>query len=192
MKRFLLSTILALTLVLVAAIPAMADSSTGITVTATPQYISFSSTPITWLINGITGSGVITENITYYANPLGDTLPPAATVNDTACQFTWANASSCNLTITVNMGAFAGGGADMTNSNLGTNGAATYGAYSWYSGLAYANKVIIKSSGSSTLYTTTSAGEDKKWGCEIKTRTNAWSSATPSTATMTIAAAAVP
>lgn len=169
-------------------IPTIAQA-TDVTVTATPSYISFSSAPTTWTLNDITGSGLIDEDTVYYANPLGDTTAPSATVVDGECQFTWTNDSSVNIDITVNCGSFTGGDADMTNSGTGSNSATAYGAYSWYSGMTYSSKVIVKSSGSDTLYTTTSPGEDKKWGAEIETRTDTWTGSSSSTATMTISAA---
>jgi len=169
-------------------VPAIVQA-TDITITATPSYISFSSAPTTWTLNGETGDSKIDVDTVYYANPGGDTTPPSATVVDGECKFTWTNDSSVNIAITVNCGSFTGGDADMTNSGTGANGATTYGAYSWYSGMTYANKVIVKSSGSDTLYTTVTPGEDKKWGAEIETRTDAWTGSSSSTATMTITAA---
>lgn len=188
MKKILTVLLLVVSLSLLMSVPAQA---TDITVTASPSYLSFSSAPTTWTLNGITGGGKIDENTTYYANPGGDTSSPSATVVDGECQFTWTNDSSVNITVTVNCGAFTGGDATMTNSGTGSNGATTYGAYSWYSGMTYSSKVIVQSSGSSTLYTTTSAGEDKKWGAEITTRTDSWTGSGDSTATMTITAAEV-
>lgn len=179
-------------LVLVAVLVAILSttvSATDVTVNATPSYISFSSAPTSWVMNDITGDGLVNTDTRYYSNPLGDTAPPSATVLDAECQFTWTNDSSVSINITVNCGAFTGGSADMTNSNSGDNGAATYGAHCWYSGLTYANKVIVQSSGSDVLYTA-AAGVDKKWGAEIETRTNAWAGADTSSATMTITAAA--
>jgi hypothetical protein len=182
----LLGIVIVMALAGVLAMPVMA---TDVTVNATPSFISFSSAPTDWVINGITGSGLIDENTTYYSNPLGDTTAPAgANVVDGECYFTWTNDSTVDIDVTVNCGSFTGGDADMTNGNSGSNGASTYGAYSWYSGLAYANKVIVKSSGSSVLYTTSSPGEDKKWGAEIKTRTDTWTGSDTSSATMTITA----
>ena len=164
-------------------------SATDVTVMATPSYISLTSAPTTWDLNDITGDGLVNTDTRYYSNPLGDTTPPSATVLDAECQFTWTNDSTVSINITVNCGAFTGGSADMTNGLTGDNGAATYGAHCWYSGLTYASKVIVKSSGSDVLYTA-AAGVDKKWGAEIETRTTAWAGATPSTATMTITAVA--
>lgn len=163
--------------------------ATDITLMANPSYISFSSAPTTWVMNNITGSGLIDEDTVYYANPLGDTTAPSSTVVDGECYFTWTNDSSVNIDITVNCGDFTGGDANMTNSNTGSNGATSYGAYSWYSGMTYSAKVVVKSSGSDTLYTTTTPGEDKKWGAEIETRTDTWTGSDSSTATMTISAA---
>lgn len=163
-------------------------SATDVTVTASPSYISFSSAPTTWTLNGITGGGKIDENTTYYANPLGDTTPPSSTVVNGECQFTWTNDSTVNIVITCNWGAFTGGDATMTNGNTGSNGATTFGAYSWYSGMTYSSKVITKSSGSDSLYTTSTPGEDKYWGAEITTRTDTWTGSGDSTATLSITA----
>lgn len=186
-KMFLLAGILVAVLI---ALLSTTVSATDVTVNATPSYISFSSAPTTWDLNDITGDGLVNVDTVYYANPLGDTTAPAgASVADAECQFTWTNDSTVSINITVNCGAFTGGSCDMTNSNSGSNGAATYGAYCWYSGLTYANKVIVQSSGSDVLYTA-AAGVDKKWGAEIETRTNAWAGADTSSATMTITAAA--
>ena len=187
MKKMIL-----IALVLVAALVCLLSttvSATDVTVNATPSYISFTSAPTSWVLNGITGSGLVNVDTIYYSNPLGDTTAPSATVVDGECQFTWTNDSTVSVNITVNCGNFVGGSCAMDNSNTGANGAATFGAYSWYSGLTYANKVIVKSSGSDVLYTA-AAGVDKKWGAEIETRTNAWAGSTVSSATMTITAAA--
>jgi hypothetical protein len=185
MRKIAIGIGLAVVLLAALVLPA---SATDITITATPSYVSFSSAPTTWTLNGITGDGKIEVDTTYYSNPLGDDTPPSATVADGDCQFTWTNDSSVNVAITVNCGSFTGGDADMTNSGTGSNGATTYGAYSWYSGMTYTNKVIVKSSGSDALFTTTTPGEDKKWGAEITTRTDAWTGGSSSTATMVITA----
>lgn len=133
---------------------------------------------------------MILVNTTYYANPLGDTTPPSATVVDDECTFTITNPSSVAIDITVTWGSFTGGGADMTNSDDGTNGATTYGAYSWFSGDLYSSKVIIKSSGSSVGKDALAATADIKWGAEILTRTDAWTGGTSSTSTLTVTATA--
>jgi hypothetical protein len=186
MKRLLIAGIL---VVVMAMVMPNVVFATDVTITASPSFLEFGSTPTTWTLNGITGSGKIDENTTYYSNPLGDTTEPSATVADADCYFTWSNNSSVNIEITVNCGSFTGGDADMTNSNAGTNGATTYGAHSWYSGMTYSGKKIVKSSGSDVLYTTSTPGEDKKWGAEIITRTDTWTGSSNSTATMTITVA---
>lgn len=188
MKKWIAVIVVLLTVFLVPTI----TQGTDITVTANPSYISFSSTPTAWTLNNATGSGTgqVATNTKYYANPSGETSAPSATVVDGECFFTWVNDSSVNIAITVNCGSFTGGSADMTNGNSGSNGATSYGAYSWYSGMTYSGKVIVKSSGSDILYTTVTPGADKKWGAEALTRTDAFTGGTPSTATMTITAAA--
>lgn len=186
MKKIIVIGLVLLLALLLSATPALA---TDITITGSPSFLEFGSSPTAWTLNGITGSGKIDENTTYYANPLGDTTQPSATVADGECQFTWSNNSSVNIEITVNCGSFTGGDADMTNSNTGSNDATTYGGYSWYSGMTYSGKKVVQSSGSDVLYTTSTPGEDKKWGVEITTRTNTWTGSSNSTATMTITAA---
>ena len=146
--------------------------------------------PTNWTLNGITGNGKISTNTIYYANPLGDTTAPSPTVLDTECYFTITNSSTMNINITVDCSNFSGGSANMSNSNTGSNGATSYGGYSWYSGMTYANKVIMKTSGSSILWTSTNPGDDIKIGAEIKTQTNEWTGGSSSTATMTITASA--
>lgn len=190
MRKIIMALILAFVLCLTLS---QVVTVTDITVTAAPSYVSFSSTPITWTLNNATGSGSgkVAINTKYYSNPLGEITAPSATVVDGECRFTWVNDSSVNIAITVNCGSFTDGSADMTNSNLGSNGATTYGGYSWYSGMSYSNKKIIKASSSDILYTTSTPGEDKKWGAEILTRTDVWIGSTPSTATMSITAAEV-
>lgn len=187
MKKIIVIGLVLLLALLLSATPALA---TDITITGSPSFLEFGSSPTAWTLNGITGSGKIDENTTYYANPLGDTTQPSATVADGECQFTWSNNSSVNIEITVNCGSFTGGDADMTNSNLGTNNATHYGAKAYYSGLAGypGSAVIVQSSGSDVLYTTSTPGEDKKWGAYITTRINTWTGSSNSTATMTITA----
>ena len=185
MKKILIAGLFLLALLLPTTTPVVAED---ITVTASPSYIEFGSSPTSWTLNDLTGSGLIDEDTVYYSNPLGDTTPPSATVVDGECYFTWANNSSVNITITVNCGHFTGGDADMTNSGTGSNGATSYGAYAWYSGMTYANKVVVASSGSAALYNTTTPGEDRKWGAEIETRTDSWAGTSASNTTMTITA----
>ena len=190
LKRKLLPIILSILLLLTIAVPAIAADSQDVTITATPLYLAITNTPNTWTLNGITGAGTISPDTVYYSNPLGDTTTPSTTVVDGECRFTVtcsSGATTCDLT--VNCGNFTGGDANMTNSGDGSNGATTYGAYSWYSGMTYASKVVMKASASSELYSTGLAADASlKWGAEIETQTNAWSGGSSSTATMTITA----
>lgn len=149
-----------------------------------------SNAPASWAINGITGNGAISTNTTYYSNPNGDTTQPNATVVDGDCYFTLTNDSTVNIDIVSTMTDFSGGDADMTNSNDGSNGATSYGAYAWYSGMTYSNKVIVQTSGSDILWTSSSPGDDIKWGIEVNTRTDAFTGPDMSQATITITASA--
>lgn len=164
-----------------------------VTVTATPAYITISNGQATWTINGITGSGVIDENTTYYSNPQGDTTPPTAVVDTDEGYFPITNDSTVNINLIVDMEDFSGGDANMSNGETGSNGATSYGAYSWYEGCTYADdKVVVKknATGSDTLWTSSSPGDDIDLGVTITTQTNSWSGGSSSTATLKISAEA--
>ena len=190
MKLKLLSIFLAVMLALGIAVPTMAASSQDVTVTWTPLYLAITNDPSTWSVNGITGPGTIEIDTVYYSNTLGDTTPPSATVADGECRFTvtcTAGATTCDLT--VNASDLAGGDNNMTNSDDGSNGATSFGAYSYYSGMTFANKVIAKTTGSDELYSVGLAGGNSlKWGAQVETQTDAWAGGAASTSTITILA----
>ena len=167
---------------------ALAATDANVTVNATPAYVSIGNSPSTWVLNGLTGSGAIEPDTIYYANPNDDETAPSSTVQAGECNFDLTNSSTVNIDLYVNCSDFTGGDANMTNSGDGSNGAATYGGHSWYSGLLYSNKVVMKSSASTALKTGHSGTLD--WGAEIETRTNEWTGADTSQATMTISAQA--
>jgi hypothetical protein len=179
----------ALLLALLPVSQVFAATSQDVTVTASPAFIGIANAPSTWTLNGITGGGKANINTTYYANPLGDTTAPSATVVDGECRFTITNTSTIATDLTVNIGHFTGGDA-MQNGDTGANGANQYGAYSWCSGMLYSGKVIAKTTGSGVMKDALAATTNIKWGAEILTQTDAWSSASDQTATMTITATA--
>jgi len=183
-KRILIGLVLALVL---AGLLSTSISATDITVTALPSYTSFSSTNTTWALNDLTGDGLVAVDTIYYANPLGDTTPPSATILDGECLWEWTNDSTVDLDIFVDCSAFTGGDATMTPSSDGSNGVDVCGCYSWVSGSNNTtDKEVMKTSGSSSVYTTATPGEDKHWGAQIETRTNAWLGNGQSTATISI------
>ena len=181
---------LAMMLALIPAGTASAATSANVTVNATPSYISITNAPNTWVLNGITGGGAISTNTVYYSSPLGDTTVPSATVADGECRFTVTNASTVAIDLTVTCSNFSGGDADMTNSDDGSNGATSYGAYCWNSGIIYASKVIMKTTGSSVMKNALAALTNIKWGAEIETQTDAWAGGSTSQATIIITATA--
>ena len=194
MKRLLISFVLAAALLVVPVAGALAATDT-VTVTATPSFVSISNAPGTWTLNGITGNGGIEIGTTYYSNPLGDTTPPSATVLDTECQFTITNTSTVITNVMVNIEDFTGGSDEMTNSNAGTNGAGSFGAYSWYEGMTtYSSSKVIAETNASVseiLYSNLAAGAPLKWGMEILTQSDAWAGNTSSTADITITVTAI-
>jgi hypothetical protein len=186
MKRLLISLVLALALLMVPSAGALAATQ-EVTVTATPSYLGISNAPTTWTLNEYSGNNTIQADTIYYSNPLGDTTPPSATVVDGECRFTITNTSSVPTYVVINISNFTGGSDPMTNSEAGTNGAGTFGAYSWYSGMTYPDdKVIAKTTGSDNLTSSLAANTDLKWGMEVKTQSDAWTGGTSSTATITI------
>jgi len=188
MKRLIPSLILAiLVLTLLPASAVLADTSQDVTVTAQPAFISISNAPNSWTINGITGSGKIDKDTTYYSNPLGDTVSPSSTVVDEECRFTITNTSSVAIDLTANFPDHTGGDAS-TNSNTGSPGATSFGAYGYYSGMLYANKVVMQSSSSSVLKDGLAAETNIKWGIEYSSQTNDWTSGTAMTSTVVITA----
>lgn len=171
------------------AVPVSAATSQNVTITSLPQYLDISNSPGTWTLNDLTGDGTVLIDTIYYANPLGDTTPPSATVTAGECQFDLTNNSTVDTDITVNVGNFTGGSDPMTNSDDGTNGVGVFGAHSWYAGLTYASKVIAKTAASTLLKDEHTALTNLDWGAEVETQTDAWAGGTSSTSTMTISIA---
>jgi len=167
-----------------------AATSQNVTINATPAYISISNAPSTWILNGITGGGFVDVDTVYYSNPLGDTSAPSATVNDSVCRFTLTNDSTIAIDITFLVDDFLDGDCDMTNSDDGSNAATTFGAYSWFSGDAYANKTVIKQVASAVGIDALGTGVSPLWGAEIETRTDPWTGGTASHSNMTVTATA--
>lgn len=188
MKRLLISFILVIALLVLPVSGVLAATSQEVTVTAVPGYISITNTPSTWTINGITESGVISANTTYYSNPLGDNITPSSTVATNECYFSANNTGTVNATITVTFSNFTGAGDYMNNSNDGGNSDNTFGAWSYYDGMTYAAKVLAKESGSTAWSDNLTPGTPLGWGLEIFTRETEWTSSENMTSTVTITA----
>lgn len=195
MKRLIISIVLAVAMVIIPVSGAFAALSQNVSVTATPSFVSIANTPGTWTINGIDGNGVIAENTTYYSNPAGsdDTTPPSATVVDGECQFTVTNTSSVNVAIVINFPNHSNGDAS-TNGDTGSAGITTFGAYSYTSYAGFntysSDKEIAKTTGSTALLTTASAGDNFLWGLAYSSQTQTWTSGTGMTSTVVITATA--
>lgn len=201
MRKILAGLMIAvlLTVGLVSPMLAAPGTSQSVTVTATPSFIAVENTPDTWTMNGVKGDGFILVNTIYYAIDVAkasDTTGPGATVAAADCRFALTDTSSVNITLKVTMEDFAGGSANMANSEDGTNGATNYGAYSYYSGMTYTAKKVVKevaNIGTTTaMYTSsTPGGADIAWAVQVETQENAWAGSSASTATLTITAAKV-
>jgi hypothetical protein len=198
-RKILIGLMVAVLLTMVWVMPIMAapGTSQSVTVSATPSFVAVENTPGTWTMNGVKGDGFLSLDTIYYAigaTGTSDITAPVTTVTDADCRFSLTDTSSVNITLKVTMEDFTGGGANMANSEDGSNGAATYGAYSYYSGMTYADKKVVKevaNIGTTTaMYTsTTPGGADIKWAVQVETQTGDWASGTASTATLTVTAA---
>lgn len=189
-NRFMaiLLLMVAIVAVLVTALPASAATTAVVTVTNTPQYLAITITS-TYNFNGISSRGVL-PNTTYYSNPLGQTTAPSTTVVDGECALTITNTSSVATDLTANWSDMSGGSDNSTNGNTGTQGATTFGAYTYFSGQTIASKVLCKSSGSATAYSNLGASTNIKCGLQLNEQTNAWTAGTASTSTVTFTTAA--
>lgn len=182
---------------ILAVTPILAATEEGVTVTATPAYIAMTNDPDVWTLNdlvgdGVTPKGTIGPDTYYYSNPLGDELVPSDDVVDGECTFTITNTSTITTDVFVVISDFAGGSCDMTNSDDGSNGATTFGAYSYCTGMTYSTgKVICKVSGSLATKEDLAPTTDIKWGIGIESQTDAWAGGSSSTATATVSLAAV-
>ena len=167
--------------------PAFAALEENITVTYEQAFIGISgTTPATWAMNGITGDGKVRPNTIYYTNPLGDETVPSATVVDGECRFSTTNDSNVAIDVFLNMTDTTGGTDPMLNSDDGSNGEGTFGAYGWYSGMTYASKVPIKTSGSVALIESLAASTPFKWGIELENQSDAWAGTTQGSGTLTV------
>lgn len=184
-SRFLLPFVFLGLIVLLFFEPVWAFTSQDVIITATPSFLGISVSPDTWIINGIKGSGKIRTNTTYYSNPLGDVVSPSITVLDSECRFTLVNGSTMPIDVVLDIADFIGGDFS-TNSNLGTNGLTSFGAYTYVSGDLFVNKVKATSFMSPTLISSLPVGINKKFGIEITTQTHAWTSKVPSSVIATI------
>ncbi len=186
-----LSIVLAIMMMLVVALPASADTTASILVTNTPQFISISVAPNTWTVNGLTGSGKVFPNTTYYANPGGDTVAPTGGgALDGECDFAITNLSNVAIDLTVTSSNMTGGSDNSANSDTGNATATAYGGTTYFTGQATADWVVCKSVGSGIGYDNLGATTNKKMGFIIKEQTNAWTGGTASTFTILITASA--
>jgi hypothetical protein len=187
-----LGIILSLLILLFPSGQILAATTAVVTVTNSTQYIAISIDHNTWTVNGLVGDGLIYPNTTYYANPLGDTLlPTLGGATDAQCYFTISNTSNMAIDVTVSMLDFAGGSDNPTNSNTGSAGASTYGAYSYFSGQASGSWGVVKSSGNTNGNGTLNLSDaTKKCGVILSEQTNAWTGSLAATSTITYTATA--
>ena len=195
-RKILVGVLIATALFSCLSAPALAATTAPVTISAVPSFIGISVDNTTWTLNDLVGDGVspkgtIAVDTIYYSNPLGDATAPSDPVVDGECYFTATNTSTITTDLFINCGDFSGGSATMTNSNDGTNGATTFGSYSYCTGMTYSTgKVLCKATGSAATKADLAPTTNIKFGLAIETRTNAWTGGTASTAVMVASLAA--
>ncbi len=183
--KLILTTLLVLVLSLMATLPVFAADSAEGTATGTPAILDLSYTAgDTWTMNGITGNSRILHDTIYYTNPQGDTTVPSATVQANECYIDLDNQSNVSTDVYCDISDFTDGDAQ-TNSDDGSNGAGVFGAYTYYEGMTYTNKVVAKTTGSAVLYDSLAADTDLKVGIALENQSDAFGVATPMTMTYT-------
>jgi len=163
----------------------MAATTATVFVNATPYFMSFTVTPYAWSVNS-TGTGVIVNGYTYYSNPLGEMTVPSDPVTTGECIWSLNNTSSVSTNITINWSDFVNGDA-MVNGNTGENGAATFGARSYFQGMNYSTQnQVVQSAASGFAYGPLGATTNVTWGLTLKCPTNAWGSGASMNSTVTV------
>ena len=185
--RFLFILVFLGLLVLVVPFRVLAATTVDVTITATPSFVTIAVTPTSWVLNGLTGDHKMRINTTYYSNPLGDTISPSATVLDAECLFTLINSSSHSIDVTIDI-ADSIGGNHSVNSNTGLNGPASFGSYSYASGLLFVGKVVARSIGSPGLISDLAPLTNQKFGLEVRTQSGPWLVGTASSSITTVTA----
>lgn len=190
-KWLLLPAVLMLVVITVITmvLPAFAATTAVVTVTNTVQYLAVSVAGTTYNFNGISARGVL-PSTTYYSNPLGQTTAPSATVVDGECSWTLTNGSSVAADFVCDSSDMSGGTDNSTNGETGTAGATSYGAYSYYSGMTFTSKVLMKKSGSTNYAANLAAAGTLKAGIQLNEQTNAWTGGTAPTFTVKYTVAA--
>ena len=186
MKRFRVligSFCIALMATLAIVMPTAAATSQVVTITVTPAFIGISNS-----VSAYAFPDNLNVNTTYYTNSSGDTTVPSSTVTDANCFFTLTNSSTIVSYLYLAMPNFVGGDA-MTNSGSGSNGATSFGCYAWYSGETYASKVAIATTATKFDVAGLAATTNVKWGFELKTQSNAWTTGTAETSLSVVSAA---
>lgn len=191
MKRLVISFIVAMALVIIPVSGVLALTTAEVTVTAVPSYVGITIDNTAWTLNGISGSGLLAINTTYYSKASGaETTTFSDPVTDAECWHTVTNDSSVNITLKADMSNFTGGTDPMTNGN-GTAGANAFAAWVCESGVNWSTeKVVMNTTGSGTFWTSTTAGDDIKVGFGVQTQTGDWTGGGSQTSTITLTGAA--
>ena len=172
-RRTVVSLLLALTLVLVPASGALADTTQDVTVTATPSYISITNAPTTEAL------GAISPSTTNWA--LGGETAPADPLVDAGCTFTLTNNSSVDTDIAIQATNFTGG---VGWTLAGIVGADTVVMKAGQSTDGFAAMIVVTTTGQAFISALAPA-TTKKWEFNLATGTFTDGAEKSSTITLT-------
>jgi hypothetical protein len=189
-RKVLIALMVAVVTMLSSVMPVAAATTATVTVTAVPSYVAISDNVSTWTLNGLQGSGVLAVDTFYYSKATGpDTTVFTSNIQTAECRDEITNTSTVNINLKADISNFIGGVA-MNNSDDGSNTSATFGAYVCESGVDWATAVVMKTTGSDTFWTSSSAGDDIHLAFGVETQTDAWTDGASKEATITITATA--
>jgi len=191
MKRLVISFIVAMALVIIPVSVALAaDDTATVTVTAVPSYVSITILPTSWTLNNVDGdgTGVLEIDTIYYSNTVGDTTIFSDPVTIAEAWHALTNDSTVDITLKADMANFAGGDA-MTNAGDGFNAANVYAAWVCASGVNWsAETQIMKITGSTVFWTSSSPGDDIDVAFAVETQSGAWGSGDSMSSSITLTA----
>ncbi len=161
-KRILIASILALTMVLFSVAPALAATTADVTITATPEYLAMTNNSGNWTI------GAVAEATEVYFT--ADSLVPAEPLADLDMKGTLTNTGSVTSDIAIKAYAFTGG-VGWTISADSTPGADEVSIRAGITGMANRAAMIQVILTDLDLKTSLAAAGTIMWCMELKTGT---------------------
>jgi hypothetical protein len=179
MKKTILAILLALAMVLMPVGSAFADTTAGVTITATPTYIALTNSQATWTM------GTIVENTTYYWT--ADGLVPAEPLSDGDMKSTITNTGSVTEDIDIKCANFTGG-TPWTLSADETPGVNEINLRAGITGMATRAAMVQVENSDKELVNSLAASGTKMWCMEFESGT--FTDGVPKSGAVTLTASA--